>query len=69
MYKSVLVLGGEVPSCVGGVELEVEEVVELQVVEDRVVIVQVVVLEVEDREVAVVERSIGENLGRTMSQS
>ena len=65
----MLVLEGEVPSFVGDVELEVEEVVEVQVGEVLVVIVQVVVWEVEDREVAVVEQSSDENLARTRSRS
>ena len=57
------------PSVVGDVEQEVEEVVEVQVVEGLVEIVQVVVLEVKHREVAVVERSMDENLAQTRSRS
>ena len=57
------------PSVVGDVEQEVEEVVEEQVVEGLVEIVQVVVLEVKHREVAVVERSMDENLAQTRSRS
>ena len=65
----VLGFEGEVPSFVGEVELEVEEVVEVQVGEVLVVIVPVVVWVVEDLEVAIVERSSDENLVRTRSRS
>ena len=54
------------PSVVGDVEQEVEEVGEVQVLEDLVEKVQVVV---EDREVAVVELSKDENQAQTRSQS
>ena len=59
-------LEGEVSSFVGDVEQEVEEVVEVQVLEDRVEIVQLVV---EDREVAAVELSMDEDQAQTRSQS
>ena len=65
----MLVLEGEVPSFVGDVELEVEEVVEVQVGEVLVGIVPVVVGVVEDLEVAIVGRSSDENLVRTRSRS
>ena len=54
------------PTVVGDVEQEVEEVVEVRVLEDLVEIVQVVV---EDREMAVVELSTDENQAQTRSQS
>ena len=54
------------PTVVGDVEQEVEEVVEVQVLEDRVEIVQLVV---EDREVAAVELSMDEDQAQTRSQS
>ena len=56
----------EVPTMVGDVEQEVEEVVEVRVVEDHVDIVQVVV---KDREVAAVEQFVDENPVQTKSQS
>ena len=58
--------GDEMPSVVDDVEQEVEEVVEVQVLEDRVEIVQLVV---EDREVAAVELSMDEDQALTRSQS
>ena len=58
--------GDEMPSVVDDVEQEVEEVVEVQVLEDRVEIVQLVV---EDREVAAVELSMDEDQAQTRSQS
>ena len=62
----VRVDGDEMPSVVDDVEQEVEEVVEVQVLEDRVEIVQLVV---EDREVAAVELSMDEDQAQTRSQS
>ena len=54
------------PSVVGDVEQEVEEVVEVRVLEDLVEKVQVVL---EDREVAVVELSMDGNQAQTRNQS
>ena len=60
---------GEVPSFVGDVELEVEEVVEEQVGEVLVVPVPVVVWVEEDFEVTMVERSRADDLIRTSGRS
>ena len=58
--------GDEMPSVVDAVEQEVQVVVEVQVLEDRVEIVQRVV---EDHEVAAVELLMDEDQAQTRSQS